>query len=108
MARLQIEGEEPLLLGGFPPRFGADSLQRPGVIDSRSYLLVLVEIAPGMDLERDLMAHMSFRPKVADEVREMDPRLFRPEPMGYLADLMAKPRLNIPERLRRERESDHD
>ena len=62
--------------------------------------LELVEIAPGVDLERDLLAHMDFRPRVADELREMDPRLFRPEPMGYLADLMARPRLNVPERLR--------
>ena len=62
--------------------------------------LELVEIAPGLDLERDLLAHMSFRPRVAAELREMDPRLFRPEPMGYLAELMAKPRLNVPERLR--------
>jgi len=62
--------------------------------------LELIEVAPGIDLERDLLAHMDFRPRVAAELREMDPRLFRPEPMGYLADLMTKPRLNVPERLR--------
>jgi propionate CoA-transferase len=69
--------------------------------------LELVEIAPGVDLEQDLIAHMGFRPIVADELREMDPRLFRPEPMGFLSDLMAKPRLNIPERLQRAWESDN-
>ena len=60
----------------------------------------MVEVAPDLNLERDLFAYMDFRPKLAAELREMDPRLFRPEPMGYLADLMVKPRLNVPERLR--------
>ncbi len=61
-----------------------------------------------MDLERDLLAHMDFRPSVADDLREMDPRLFRPQPMGYLEDLMAKPQLNIPGRLQRVWEFDDD
>ena len=43
--------------------------------------LELVEVAPGIDVERDILAHMKFRPIVRD-VRPMDPRIFRPEPMG--------------------------
>ena len=70
--------------------------------------LELIEIAPGVSLERDLLARMDFRPTVADELREMDPRLFRPEPMGYLEDLMTKPRLNVPGRLQGEWESSDD
>lgn len=42
----------------------------------------LYEIAPGMDLERDIIAHMAFRPKVAADLKEMDRRLFLPAPMG--------------------------
>ena len=43
--------------------------------------LELIEIAPGIDLERDILAHMAFRPLVG-EPELMDGRIFRPEPMG--------------------------
>lgn len=42
----------------------------------------LVEIAPGIDLERDIFAQMCFRPPVSDELREMDARIFSAGPMG--------------------------
>jgi propionate CoA-transferase len=41
----------------------------------------LVEVAPGIDIDRDILAHMGFRPIVRDP-QLMDARLFRPEPMG--------------------------
>ena len=41
----------------------------------------LVEVAPGIDIDRDILAQMQFRPIVRDPV-SMDPRLFRPEPVG--------------------------
>jgi propionate CoA-transferase len=40
----------------------------------------LAEVAPGIDIERDILAHMDFVPLV-DKPREMDPRIFRDEPM---------------------------
>src|SRR3954470_2461223 len=40
----------------------------------------LTEAAPGVDVERDILAHMGFRP-IVNDVRPMDPRFFRPEPM---------------------------
>ncbi|MBB3952949.1 acyl CoA:acetate/3-ketoacid CoA transferase [Aureimonas jatrophae] len=46
--------------------------------------LELVEIAPGVDLERDVLSRMAFRPTVSPKLRPMDARLFRPEPMGLL------------------------
>jgi len=54
--------------------------------------LELIEIAPGIDLERDVLAHMDFKPRIAPDCRAMDARLFRPEPMGLDRDLAAKPR----------------
>ena len=48
--------------------------------------LLLTEIAPGVDLERDVLAHMDFAPTVAADLREMDPRIFRDEPMGLSRD----------------------
>ena len=41
----------------------------------------LKEIAPGVDLQRDILDQMDFQP-IIRKVRAMDPRIFRPEPMG--------------------------
>lgn len=50
--------------------------------------LELVEIAPGIDLERDVLAHMAFTPLQAPEIGAMDPRLFRAGPMDLRVDLL--------------------
>ena len=42
--------------------------------------LELIEVAPGIDVERDILAHMAFRPIVRDPP-PMDARIFQPEPM---------------------------
>ena len=47
--------------------------------------LELIEIAPGVDLERDILAHMAFRPAIAPDLRLMPDCIFRPEPMGLLS-----------------------
>jgi propionate CoA-transferase len=39
--------------------------------------LCLTEVAPGIDVEKDILAHMEFRPRIADDLKEMDPRIFR-------------------------------
>jgi propionate CoA-transferase len=39
--------------------------------------LMLEEIAPGIDLERDILAHMDFRPEISPDLKEMDPAFFR-------------------------------
>lgn len=44
--------------------------------------LTMVEIAPGVDLEKDILSKMEFRPHISDNLKEMDPRLFRLEKMG--------------------------
>jgi propionate CoA-transferase len=41
----------------------------------------LIEVAPGVDIERDILAHMGFRP-IVRAPRRMDSRIFRPEAMG--------------------------
>ncbi len=43
--------------------------------------LKLTEIAPGIDLDRDILAQMDFIPLI-DGPKPMDPRLFAPQPMG--------------------------
>lgn len=49
--------------------------------------LVLSEIAPGADLERDVIANMEFRPQLAADLRTMDGALFAPESIGLAAHL---------------------
>ena len=43
--------------------------------------VVLTEIAPGVDLERDIVGQMAFRPIISPDLKEMDGRLFREEVM---------------------------
>jgi propionate CoA-transferase len=43
--------------------------------------LELIEIAPGADLERDVLAHMDFLPQIAPAMREMDPAIFTDAPL---------------------------
>lgn len=49
----------------------------------------LVEIAPGIDLERDVLAQMDFMPMMREPPKLMDARLFKDEPMGIRAALLA-------------------
>jgi propionate CoA-transferase len=43
--------------------------------------LVLTEVAPGVDVEADVIDKMAFEPVVADDLAEMHPALFSEEPM---------------------------
>lgn len=49
--------------------------------------LDLIEVAPGIDIERDILAHMDFIPVITKPV-VMDRRIFVDEPMGLLSDLL--------------------
>ncbi|MDH4142107.1 MAG: hypothetical protein OEV61_05810, partial [Chloroflexota bacterium] len=48
--------------------------------------LVLIEVAPGIDMEREVLQQMGFRPRVADDVRPMDERIYAAGAMGLAAD----------------------
>ncbi len=52
--------------------------------------LELTEIAPGVDLERDILDQMDFAPAIR-ELRPMDRRLFLDVPMGIRGDLVDLP-----------------
>ncbi len=54
--------------------------------------LELIEIAPGVDVERDVLAQMGFRPAVSPELKIMDARIFAQGLMGLAGDLRSKPR----------------
>ena len=44
--------------------------------------LMLIEIAPGVDLETHILAKMRFKPVISKNLKPMDARIFRDEPMG--------------------------
>ncbi|MFJ5487611.1 acyl CoA:acetate/3-ketoacid CoA transferase [Hansschlegelia beijingensis] len=49
--------------------------------------LELIEVAPGVDIERDILPHMDFQPIVNKPIL-MDRRIFLDEPMDLLSDLL--------------------
>ena len=53
--------------------------------------LELAEIAPGIDLERDILAKMDFRPLIPKSPRLMDPRIFATEPMNLRDQMLSVP-----------------
>jgi propionate CoA-transferase len=53
--------------------------------------LALIEIAPGIDLERDILAHMDFVPLMDPPPKLMDERIFRDEPMGLRERMLEVP-----------------
>ncbi len=53
--------------------------------------LELTEIAPGVRLERDILAHVGFDPIIRGEPKLMDARIFAAEPMGLSDDLLTMP-----------------
>jgi acyl CoA:acetate/3-ketoacid CoA transferase len=72
----------------FSGRRGRAQHQEVTVVTERCVLkqteagLSVTEIAPGVDLERDVLGQAGFPLRVSPDLALMDPRLFRPEPMG--------------------------
>jgi propionate CoA-transferase len=51
--------------------------------------LVVVEVAPGVRLQEDVLDQLGFSPRVSPDLKLMDPRIFRPGPMGLRQELLA-------------------
>ncbi len=60
--------------------------------------LELREVAPGVDVGRDILSQMAFRPRMT-EVGEMDPRIFTDRPMGLREELL---HLGLDDRIQRD------
>lgn len=57
--------------------------------------LTIIEIAPGIDLEKDVLAQMEFKPLVAKDLKLMDARIFAPEPMGIKDEIRVKAQAGV-------------
>jgi acyl CoA:acetate/3-ketoacid CoA transferase len=78
----------------FSGRRARDQKQRALYITERCVLslepegLTVIEIAPGIDLTRDVLAQADIPLRVSESLKEMDKRIFQPEPFGL--DLQAR------------------
>lgn len=61
------------------------------VFELRDEGLILTEIAPGIDLDRDVLGQIGFEVLVSPNLKPMDPRLYRPEPLGLRPEFLNKP-----------------
>lgn len=52
--------------------------------------LTLVEIAPGVDVEKHILQQMDFKPHIAKNLKIMDPRIFADKPMGIRKEILSK------------------
>jgi len=92
-ARKFEEAVEQITFNG---RFAADQDKEVLYITERCVFkltgdgLELIEIAPGIDIEKDILAQMNFEPIMLD-VKEMDARIFRQKPMNLRKQLLEIP-----------------
>jgi len=62
-----------------------------GVFSLTKEGMELIEIAPGVDVEKDILSQMDFKPIIRKPPPLMDERIFRYEPMGLKDDLLIIP-----------------
>ena len=54
------------------------------VFELRREGLTLIEIAPGINLQKDILEQMEFTPYIAPELKIMDTRIYHDEKMGLV------------------------
>lgn len=110
--RIVQEGRNPKLVESvqqitYSAQYGRERGQQVLYVTERAVFrlcksgLEMVEIAPGLDVERDVLSRMAFRPRLADNLKTMDERLFHPALMGLAGDLRRRPHLARAHRLER-------
>lgn len=60
------------------------------VLELRPQGMTVIEIAPGVDLEKDVLHQAAFPLHVADDLILMDSRLFHPQPLGLVFGELSK------------------
>jgi len=53
--------------------------------------LELIEIAPGVDINKDILGQMSFKPNISPNLKLMDDRIFKTQPMNLRPDILKIP-----------------
>lgn len=60
------------------------------VLELRRDGVTLIEIAPGVDLQKDVLGQMAFTPQIAADLRTMDQRIFLEGKMGIQDEITRK------------------
>jgi len=66
------------------------------VFELRDGVLMLTEVAPGVDVEKDIFAHMDFVPQKSPQLKSMPIEIFRPKWGGLRASLESKNAIRVP------------
>ena len=48
----------------------------------------MIEIAPGIDLEKDILSNMDFKPIISSDLKLMDERIFKEEKMNIKEEFL--------------------
>ena len=86
-------------------RYGSERHQRVLYVTERAVFRLtesgveLIEVAPGIDVERDVIGHMGFRPQISPTLKIMDQSLFKPEPLQLAKHLARQPGRTLPAHL---------
>ena len=91
--KLVREVEHRTFSGGYAAQRGQPVLYvtERCVLELTQEGLELVEVAPGIDIERDILARMEFRPIIRRDPAIMDERIFSTKPMRLREDMLRVP-----------------
>ena len=93
--RVKIAIVEKEILGTYLPQMATEAQVRECVAqlkaDGAQGCLELIEIAPGIDLERHILSQMDFMPAISDRLKLMDANLFLDKPLGLRERLLETP-----------------
>jgi acyl CoA:acetate/3-ketoacid CoA transferase len=51
--------------------------------------LLLTEVAPGIDIQKDILGKMEFEPHISNKIKEMDPRIFDERIMNIKSEILS-------------------
>lgn len=86
--------EQVTFSGDYARKFGQKVfyVTERAVFELREEGLTLVEIAPGIDVEKHILPQMEFKPIIAEDLKHMDKRIFAEGKMGIREEIIAKKR----------------
>ncbi|CAM5190319.1 Caffeate CoA-transferase [Castellaniella defragrans] len=99
--RITRDGEHPKLVESvqqitYSGRYAMERGQRVFYVTERAVFRLtadgveLIEIAPGADLDRDILAHMEFHPLLSPTLKKMEARLFQEGAVGLGEHIQAR------------------
>ena len=65
------------------------------VFELRKEGMTLIETAPGIDLQKDILDQMDFKPHIAPDLRPMDQRIFLEGPMGIRNEIASRKKQSL-------------